>query len=257
MKKSAVIATLTGAGVLSLAVAVYAGATPAPAPTPPTPVAGVSPRVSAPPAPPAIAPVAPLRSHNGELDVRFMGESIVVQSDGSTWVIDDPESVARIRASVDAHVVSATRMAARVHQMQPAIEMAAAIAGSIDHEALAKAVEASIDHEAIAQAIESAHLAVAAALEGFDEGRLERITENAERSAARAVRDSERALRQAEKQIGMHEADIEKLETQMRAFEAQMERFEREMESLGESISDDIEAKVREELDRGNARRIE
>lgn len=186
-----------------------------------------------------------------------MGESIIVRSDGSTWVIDDPESVARIRESVDEHVASATRMAARVHEMQPAIEMAAALAGSIDHEALAKAVEASIDHEAIAHAIENAHLALEAAMEGFDEDRLERITQNAERSAARAARESERALRQAEKQIRLHEADIEKFEKQMRAFEVEMERFEKEMESLGESISDDIDEKIREELKRGNARRID
>lgn len=285
MKKSAVITTLTGAGVLSLAVAVYAGATPAEAPTPPKPVPPLSVRVPAPPAPPAVPGVAPVAApaapsavpapprpapvppapparramtiKGGEFDVRLLGESIIVESDGSTWVIDDPESIARIRASVDAHVASATRMAARVHEMQPAMEKAAALAESIDHEAIAKAVEAAIDHEAIAHAIESAHLALEAAMEGFDEKRLERITQQAERSAERAARESERAVRRAETRIRMREADIEKFETQMRAFEVEMERFEREMESLGDAISDDIDAKIREELGRGNARRID
>jgi hypothetical protein len=54
----------------------------------------------------------------------------------------------------------------------------------------------------------------------------------------------------------LHEADIQKFETRMRAFEVEMERFEREMESFGEAISADIDATIREELERGNARRI-
>lgn len=168
---------------------------------------------------------------------RFSGETIIVDSDGATWVIEDPEAVERIRESVESQVESARAMAARVHELRPAIELAESIA-------------ASIDHEAIAEAVAAAHEAADLAMEGIHEARLEALSAEIEKSVERAMRESERSIRQSERQIRVHELE-------MRRFEREMKVFEREMEKLGERIGADVDAAIRTEIERGNARRVD
>ncbi|MGH9459423.1 MAG: hypothetical protein ACRD2J_17450 [Thermoanaerobaculia bacterium] len=198
MSRKRVPILIATVGIMLLATALVMAATPAPPAPPPTPrIAGVA----APPAPPA-RPAPP-----GALVIHSVGETVVIQADGETWVVDDTEAVARLRAAIEAERENLEPIEVEINRLMPRIEpiiaRVAEIEAAIDveeMEALARQIEASIDVEA-----------------------LESLGETIEVEVARAMREAERATRD-------HETQMRELEREMKRLEREMERLERRID---------------------------
>jgi hypothetical protein len=203
-------------------------------PVPPAPVIAAAPAVPAPPAAP--------RHHRGRIpmddrNVRFSGETLVVESDGDTWVIDDPATVARFRGAVDDVEKKAREIARVVSKMHPAIKAAEAIGREFENDPRIRDLEREIERSVRAEI----------------EKDLDRDFDS---DAERAVAHAAAAARHVEVVMKKHEAQLRQMEKELAKFEKEMDALEMKMEIDTEAMENDLEKILDEAFESGLARKV-
>ncbi|HEY0591427.1 MAG TPA: hypothetical protein VGF40_06650 [Thermoanaerobaculia bacterium] len=213
------------------------------APVPPAPaVAAVpaAPAVTAVPAPPA--PPATPRHHHGRIrmddrNIRVSGETLVVESDGDTWVIDDPATVARFRGAIDDVERKAREMARVVSKMHPAIKAAEAIGRELENDPRIRDLQRDIERSVRAEI----------------EKDLERDVNS---DIERAVAQAEAAARRVEVVMKQHEEKLRQMEKELAKLEKEMDALEMKMEIDGDALENDLETILDEAFQKGLARKV-
>lgn len=200
-----------------------------------------------PPAPPAVAPRAPKAPrhptiHADDMTARIVGETIVIESDGETWIVEDAETVRRLERTIDRHLGMAEKVARRMAEIQPALELA---------ERIGRDVEASIEASGLNDLDLDLDLDLDMTLREVI-GRTEEIARHAEAIA----KEHEETMRGFEAEMKKFEAEMEQFEAEMEGFEEEMEKIQRDFEIDGD-LDDDIAEILREALESGKAKRVE
>ncbi len=195
-------------------------------PVPPVPAVAAVPAVPAAPAPPALPRHRHARIHTGDHNVRIVGETLVVESDGDSWVIEDRATVRRFREAVRGHEQKAREMARLVETMRPAIARAEEVGRELENDEAFRALERDLERDM-------------------------------ESDIARALAQAEAAGRKAEAIMKRHESSLRQMERELERFEKEMDALEMKLETSGEDLEIDLEKVIDEAIEKGLAKRID
>jgi hypothetical protein len=192
-------------------------------PAPPAP-----PRAARVPAPPVPAPPAHPKGHAhihaGDVHARLSGETLVVESDGDAWVIEDPTTVRRFREAVRAQESRAREMEILVEKMAPTIEAAEEIARAIENDPALHNLEVEIDAEV-------------------------------DVAVKRALEHAESVTLHVEKVMKKHEASLKLMEKELEKLEKEMEALENHYS--GDELEEELDELIEDARRKGLAKKID